>query len=192
MSRQEITRGMKTGKPVKAKLGRTAKKGTLFIKVLFEFMEPATGTIEMLDWTGWLTKPDHSQGKKGALENTLKTLHDVLGFNGNTDCEPMTGLLTDPNALDWNREVSLDVAWETNPENGKSYPKIQWVNPIGGGQFMNCTPEEMKTDLDALGFSAMYLAVKQQSKSNLPPPVSPLQQEQPEQFGFPMEEDLPF
>lgn len=34
--------------------------------------------------------------------------------------------------LDMEGEVSIDVELETNPKDGKVYPRIRWVNPAGG------------------------------------------------------------
>ncbi len=175
MGFKDITAGNKTAKPIAARFIK-AKTGTLGMEVAFKFVE--NGQDERLNWVGWLSS--------GAIENTMKTLVDVLGYNGN-DAVDANGVLVDPKALDYLKEVSLVVELERyQGQDGteKSSPKIKFVNKLGGSQFENCTPEVIKNDLHALGFKAAFLAARQSH-----PQVA--KKQEPVQQTF-TDEDVPF
>ena len=148
MGFREITSGDKKGKAVAARFIKY-KSGTLGLEVAFEFEEPSVGSIERLNWVGWLSS--------NAMEFTMATLVDVLGFNGN-DAVNEKGELSDPKAIDWNREVKLVV--ELEEYEGKSYPKIKFVNRLGGSQFASCEPQVLRVDLQSVGFKAAFLAAQ--------------------------------
>lgn len=165
MSYKEITSGNKTAKALAARFIEAGEKKSLAIEVSFEFEEPSTGTKERLAWQGWLTP--------NAIENTLRTLTEVLEFNGN-ETHDANGVLTDPNVLNFTKEVQLVVGRETNPNNDKEYPKVKFVNNFSGSsKFQGATPDVLKNKLGAIGFKAAYLAAKQKapqtSKTNEPP-----------------------
>ena len=122
------------------------------IEIAFQFDQD--GSQERLNWIGWLSS--------AALDNTMKTLVDVLGYNGNDSIND-DGVLSDPIAFKWDQLVTVVIEHETNPNNGKSYPKIKWVNSIGGSGFAHCNVETIKNDLNAVGFKAAFLAAKQGS-----------------------------
>lgn len=165
MSWKDISPGNKVAK---AKAARFIKSKTdkMGIEIEFSFEEPSTSGYETLRWVGWLSD--------AALQRTMETLVDVLGFTGN-EAYDHEGRLTDPKALDYEREIQLVVEMEEGQDenrqpNGKVYPKIKWVNKLGGSGFAACTPEVIKSGLAASGFKAAFLAAKQ----GLPP-----QQKQP-------------
>lgn len=59
------------------------------------------------------------------FERTMKTLHGVLGWQGDDISELNgTGILCD-------KELWAEVDEETYE--GKTYSKVQWLNPVGGG-----------------------------------------------------------
>ena len=149
MGWQDINPGTKSAKVMIARFIK-AKTGTMGLEVAFEFQEGEN--TERLNWVGWLSA--------GALENTMKTLVDVLGFNGN-DAADASGVLTDPKALAYGSNVSLVVEMEPNQDHTKEYPRIKWVNKLGGSAFEGCAPELIKADLNAIGFRAAFLAAKQ-------------------------------
>jgi hypothetical protein len=157
MSWKNITSGEKVGK---AKRARWVKpKDCLGLEVEFEFTQhtpgelgqPATQTQELRSWVAWFPVGNAKQH-----ERVMETLRGVLGFNGNDQADPTTGVLTDPNAFDWSREVQLVVEMENFQ--GKDYPKIQWVNELCGSQFKAAEPATVKNDLTAIGFKALFLA----------------------------------
>lgn len=174
MGYKDITAGDKVAKPLGARFIKS-KKGTMAIEVSFEFVEPSTGTPERLSYTGWITKD--------ALPYTMETLVNVLKFNGNETTDS-SGVLTDPNAMAYGKEVKIVVALDTNPENGKTYPKIQYVNSLGGSAYQGCEPETIKSSLGALGFKAAYLATRQMNGSGAKTDAAPPK--------FNDEESIPF
>lgn len=186
MGVKDIVAGDKVGKALGARFIK-AKKGTPGIEVVFEFEEPSTGNRERLNWTGWLSER--------AINNTMETLATVLGSNG-SDVVNAEGLFTDPNFLDYKKEVRLVVEMEeARNEDGspkvdektgevQMWPRIKWVNNIGGSMYANVSPDVVKADLATVGFRAAFMAAKQQAKQSGPnvpnhapgasnPPVNP-------------------
>lgn len=165
MGLKNITPGRKTAKPVGARFIKSGKKETPAIEVEFEFEEPSTGERERLTWQGWLTE--------NSEKRTYETLANVIGSNGNIEAMNDDGHFTDPKFVDRNREVSLVVELEeaknedgstkVNEKTGEVqlWPRIKWVNNIGGSMYANVTPEVAKSSLGALGFKAKFLAAKQ-------------------------------
>lgn len=154
MGYKDIRAGDKIAKPLAARFVKS-KKGTQGCEVIFEFEEPSTGAMERLNWVGWLSP--------AALENTMDTLVNVLGFNGN-DAIDDQGNLTDPGALAYQKQVKLVVEIEsyTNDKGeSRSGAKIKWVNALGGSAFQACEPQTIKSELAGLGFRAAFLAAKQ-------------------------------
>lgn len=180
MSFKDITAGTKIGKATAARFIHAGEKQTPAIEVSFEFEEPSTGTRERLAWQGWLTTTGKNGGK-GALEGTMETLVERLGFNGNESFDEKTGVLTDPHVLNWKKEVQLVIEMEVNPNDSKSYPKIKWVNNLGGSMFEGCTPELIKNQLGAMGFKAAFLAAKQKA----PQPREKLYEKKPDEKALP-------
>ena len=161
MAYKDITAGTKTAKPIAARF-ITSKNGNHALEVCFQFEETSTHTQERLYWQGWLSQK--------ALENTMKTLVEVLGFNGN-DSVDSNGVLTDPDALSYGKDVSIVVEMEsytTDDGQTKQAPKIKWVNKLSGSSFSGCNPEIIKNDLNAVGFKAAFLAAKQKAPATSP------------------------
>lgn len=166
MSFKDITPGTKVGRPIGARFIE-AKTGTIGIEVAFEFEE--AGRTERLNWVGWLSPT--TTDKKGALEKTMETLTEVLGFNGNDAVvQDDSGKLADPAALAYGVDVQLVVEMELNPENQKSYPRIRWVNKVVRSALQGLAPEIVKTKLSAVGFKAAYLVAKQAAGASAPRP----------------------
>jgi hypothetical protein len=156
MGYKDVTEGQKTAK---VKSGRfiKSKNGTTALEVAFEFTEPSTDRVEHLPWQGWLSEK--------ALDNTMDTLVNVLGYNGSKIIDS-DGVLTDPNAFAYGREVRLVIEIEdyTNEKGEtKAYPKIKWVNSLGGSNYTGITPESIKNELGSIGFEAAFLAAKKTS-----------------------------
>lgn len=157
MGLKDITAGDKIAHAIGARFIKS-KKGTFGFEVAFEFVEPSTGGPERLSWVGWLSQ--------NAIEKSLETLVEVLGYNGSEVTDP-NGVLTDPNVLNFKKEVKLVVEMEegrdaeTGAPNGKLYPRIKWVNNIGGSMYQGVQVESIKNDLGAVGFKAAFLAARQ-------------------------------
>lgn len=130
-----------------------AKTGKIGVEVRFKFQN-GTDT-EYLNWVGWLSE--------AAIENTMKTLVDVLEFNGDdtfgAGCINTVG------------EVSIVVKNEPSQDDpSKIYPRIQFVNKLGGSAFKGLEPEEVKQQLGAIGFKAAFEFAKKDlgRKPNVP------------------------
>lgn len=175
----QIQDGEKIAKARAARLIE-AKTGTLAIEVAFEFME--NNQVTHLSWQGWLSA--------NAKERTVETLTNVLGYNGGENCDA-------PDFLDFGREVKIVIENEhAKDEQGNLkyrqdgspmvYPKIKWVNSIGGGQFAGIEPQIAKQKLQASGLKAAFLAMKKptQSAGNSVPNMAP--------GGFNANEKIPF
>ena len=147
MSYKDVTAGEKIARPIGARFIKS-KTGTVGIEIAFRFNE---GTLtEQLNWVGWLSA--------AAIENTMDTLTNVLGFNGD-DTTDANGQLTNPHALAYLQDVKIVV--EMEEYEGKSRAKIKWVNRLGGSGFQAISVDTIKADLNAIGFKAAFLAAKQ-------------------------------
>lgn len=154
MGKKDITAGDKIGK-AKAARFINSKSGTPGIEVVFEFEEPTTGTTERLERQFWLSEK--------ARETSMDTLVNTLGFNGSETIDA-AGVFTDPNLFDWRREVSLVIEreeYQTELGETRDYPKIKWVNSIGGSGYASLTPDVVKNQLSNIGFRGLFLAAKQ-------------------------------
>lgn len=151
MSYKDITAGQKKAKPVAARFIES-KGGTTGLEIGFEFIEPSTDTPERLNWVGWLSA--------NAMENTMATLVNVLGYNGNDEVDEH-GVLSDPKALAYDREVILVV--EPEEYDGKTYMRVKWVNSLSGSAFQGVEKTVIKSKLDQMGFRAAFLAAKQKT-----------------------------
>lgn len=107
-----IEDGRHTAKAIEWKLGITGT-GKEQIGVLFQLQDGQT-----LTWYGYFTEQ--------TVERTLESL-EHMGWDGSD--------ITNPKGLDSN-EVSLVVESEASPSDGKMYPRVKWVNKIGGGLAM--------------------------------------------------------
>lgn len=156
-------------------------KDNLGVEIRFEFKNQ-DGGLAQLSWVGWLSER--------AMKNTMRTLVNVLGYNGDDETvnvpesDPSFGMIKNQDCIDRKKEVQLVIENETNPENEKVYPRIKWVNELGGGQFAGASPEVVKNDLNALGFKAAFLAQKAGK-----PSASTVEQAS---FAMPNEQDVPF
>ena len=162
MGLKDITSGDKLAN-IKGGRFIESKGGTPAIEVAFEFTEASSGTLEHMTWAGWLTE--------NALKNTMKTLVDVLGYNG-SDAVDENGVFTDPNVFDFNRQVKLVIELEEqkdddgNPKVNATtgeivmYPKIKWVNSLGGSGYSGMTVEKVKSAIASTGFKAAFLQMK--------------------------------
>lgn len=154
---KNITPGTKIARPYAGRFIKS-EKGTLGLEVAFKFKE---GDLdETLTWVGWLSEK--------AMERTMKTLVEVLGFNGD-DSVDANSVLTNPKALNYAQDVSLVIEMEINPNDQKQYPRIKWVNQLGGSGFKGLAPESIKSELGAVGFKAAFMAARGQL-GNLPEP----------------------
>lgn len=141
MGYQDITEGKKKARATSARFIQS-EKGTMGVEVNFVF------DGETLNWVGWLSEK--------AIERTMQTLVETLDFNGDDEVVPGTSNLK-TTSFNTTKEVELVVELETYE--GKTRPRIKWVNLLGGG-FKGLTPETVRGNLQAIGFKARYLAIK--------------------------------
>ncbi len=168
------------------------KQGFLAVEVAFKFAD-AEGKTQILPWQGFLKS---KAGSTDAMERTVKTLVEVLDFNGEQDVvqvpegDPKEGFLKNQDCINRLKDVQIDIEIETNvnAETGKEYknPRIKWVNNLGGGKFAGLDKETIDNELGSIGFKAMFLSLKQNSGSGAAAPKA--KAPEPEVT----EEDLPF
>ena len=164
---KDVSPGTKVAKAVSARFIKSPKKNTPGIEVAFQFEETNSFTGEIgqarMNWVGWLSE--------GARERTMETLVERLGCNG-VETTDDDGKFNDPNFLDWERQVELVVELEQQEGQDKAYPRIQWVNTLGGSGFGSVEPTVVKQALKDVGFKGLFLS----AKKNLPsaPAANPL------------------
>lgn len=163
MGYKDISAGDKIGKAVKARFIKSGK-GTDAIEVAFEFIEPSTGNKEMLSWQGWLTDK--------AIDNTMETLKNVLGYNGCADTDS-AGVIMGEKSFDYGREVRLVVELEAGQNDAsKLYPKIKWVNTLGGSGYAGVAVD---TSIKSRVAAAFLAAAKKDGGAVPPPPAQNVQ-----------------
>lgn len=149
MSFKDVTAGDKVGQATHARFVE-AKTGAIGLEIAFKFKQGEAE--ERLTWVAWLTP--------AAIQFSMETLKNVLGFNGN-DSADANGALTDPAALAYGQDVRLVVELEPyTDKNGqaKTSPKIKFVNKLGGSNFAGVAPETIKSKLASIGLKAAFLA----------------------------------
>lgn len=163
MGLRDIQAGTKTAKAIAARFIES-KGGKPGIEVAFKFQEGEN--FEQLNWVGWLTEK--------AMEYTMDTLTNVLDSDGN-DAVDGNGVFTSPTFINTKKEVSLVVEMEAgvnadgtekvNEQTGEViyYPRIKWVNNLGGSAYSGCTPDVVKQQLAATGFRAAFLHARKAS-----------------------------
>lgn len=182
-----VEAGYKVATATQSRIIKT-KDGALGFEVTFKFME--NNFEQKLKWVGWLKSKD---GNTGALERTMKTLIEVLEFNGDEQVEDVPeddmryGFLKNQDCINRTKQVQLDVGHEMY--DGKEYARIKWVNNIGGGQFSGCSPEVVKNELTAIGFKAAFMAKKAGMPSQKSDEAKAFESASTPKFS---KEDLPF
>lgn len=83
----------------------------------------------------WLGSFKEGRGRQITIESLL-----VCGLKGNDPLLIAGGL--DSGALDTSNEVQVEVIHEVSTKDGKTYPKVQWVNEIGGNRFRDAVPHK--------------------------------------------------
>ena len=158
-----ISAGNKIAKASGIRIITTEKKSVAF-EVAFDFQEE--GSNQRLYWQGWIKNKD---GGTDAMERTIKTLIEVLDYDGCQDVvnvpegDIRKGMLVNQDCINRKKDVQIVVEHENFVGNdGKNHvkAKIKWVNNIGGGSFAGVTPEIAKNELGAIGFKAMFQAMK--------------------------------
>lgn len=148
MAFKDIVPGKKVARVVAGRFVNS-EKGTLGIEVSFRFKEGESE--ERMQYVGWCSPL--------AIERTMKTLVEVLGYNGDDSVDPVSRYLL-PGSLNQDRDVELVV--EMEEYEGKSRPRIKWINdPAAAGAFEALSQAEVKQQLSAVGFKAEFLKAKQ-------------------------------
>lgn len=191
MALKDITAGTK--QPAKIRAGRfiEAKSGKIALEISFDFKEPSTDLPETLSYQYWLSE--------AALENSMKSLVETLGYNGSWDVDA-DGILTDPKVFDYSREVALVVELEEQKDAEgnikydkegviRTFPRIKYVNKIGGSLYAGLTVGKVKSSLAAIGFKGAFLSAKQ--SAGIPNAAEAVVKKDP-QPTFDTEEEIPF
>ena len=109
-----IANGTYRAKALSGALGESKKKGTPYVLVDFEVLDDGPHKGHRVQFTGYFTD--------ATSERTIDALRNV-------GCTFPADDLTDLSGLG-DREASIVVEAETYE--GKTYPKVKWVNRIGG------------------------------------------------------------
>lgn len=120
-----IPEGKYRAKGREGQLSQSANKGTPCVQVVLEITEEGEHTGERMRWDGWLTD--------NTAQRTLESLRH-LGWETD-DLGDLSGITTN--------EVQIVVEHEWNEEKQKSYPRVKWLNRLGGGAKLN---DEAKLD----------------------------------------------
>lgn len=110
-----IPEGKYKAKGVEGQLSQSEKKGTPCVQVVLEISD-GEHAGERMRWDGWLTD--------GTAQRTLESLRH-LGWESDE--------LTDLRGIATN-EVQIVVEHEWNEEKQKSYPRVKWINRLGGAR----------------------------------------------------------
>lgn len=170
MGFKDITEGKRTAVPIMARFIEPEGK-TPSIEIIFEFEEPSTGKAERIPWNAYFSAD--------ATERSMKTLKDVLSFNGNFDVVAPDGIkvqgtLSDPDVIAFGREVEIDIQLEEY--NGRTRAKVAWVNAIGGNKQVGCAPEQAAGIVERLGLREAFEQLKDmgaptKEETKAPPPA---------------------
>lgn len=131
MGYKDIKAGKYMAKALQGAFGKSKEKNTPQVGVEFAFNTPE-GTRETIWWVGFFTEK--------AKEKALETLA-LIGFNG----DDRFGA----DSFDHNAEVEIVIELETYE--GKSRPRVTWVNEPGGRKFSDLPVTEVKSMLVGAG-----------------------------------------
>jgi len=134
-------------------IGKSGNKQTPFLKVKFRLKDSGLNVY----WDAWLTQ---NTIEKVTNDLTKTGLYQAKTFMDLADGKGGKGLST-------TQEVELSVIleeWTTKDGEIKSTPKVQWVNPIGGGAMKNTLAKaEAVTVLNGLNLDGAILAAQQKN-----------------------------
>lgn len=148
MGFKDITEGEKIAKPIGIRLVENKDGDKHALEVGFEFEEPSTGNPERLYRQFWLSED--------AIGYSMDTLVNVLGFNRDAAEADMEG----KDVLKYDNDVKLVI--ELEEYEGKSRPKIKYVNRLGGSAFAKLDGESTKTVMKDPRIKAAFAAAMQQ------------------------------
>ncbi len=165
-------------------LGRTPNTQTAFVRVQFEITAECEFRGHQIHWDGWLTEK--------TSERTMDSL-EHCGWDGASLSNPQ-GVGT--------KECSIVIEHEQSEKDGKLYPRVKWVNALGGGAKLK---DEVKLDAAALRsidqeFKASLMERRQKngaqaSRPSAAPRTSTRASGRPydDNFGpMPSDDDIPF
>lgn len=162
----EIQAGRTRGKVQDYAFKRT-QAGDPAVVIIFSFVQNEE-TFD-LTWQGSLKDAKEGSNTTSAKEITFKALQ-ACGFDfASRDARKNWDAIAQgavSKVLDLDREVSLTIEHEASPKDGKLYPRIRWVNPLGGGQFQNLmNPAEAVQVFSGMNIYGDIMAFGQKSKA---------------------------
>lgn len=156
MGWNNVSAGDKIAKPVGMRMV-TASTGKEAVEIVFEF-EGDDGGRERLEWQGWTSPP--------AVDFTMKTLKDVLGYDRTKATIGVGGVFVDPNVINFEREVKLVVEiekYKTEAGEEKEKPRIKWINTLGGSKFKGLDPREASSSRGLAALNQACIIEEQKS-----------------------------
>lgn len=197
MGYKDIREGEYVAKPlgmrlIKSQTGKTA------IEVAFNMkfpLEQNKENVEKMYWQGWLSP--------AAIENTMKTLVEVLEFSGDQTLDA-DGIFCAENVITKN-DIKLVIELEARTKDGAQVfdqqnnpiydPKVKWVNRIGGSAYVGVAPQTAQSEFAAVNFKSHFLAAKQKVGQNAnnpaPAPAPAPNQQQQQQQAAPLPNHAP-
>lgn len=113
-----IAVGKHKARAVEGALVEVGDKQTPAVSVIFEIID-GDSAGDRIKWDGWLTE-----------KTTDRTMESLRYCGWSTD------MLDDLRGISDN-EVQLVIEPEVNERDGKTYPRVKWVNRLGGGASIN-------------------------------------------------------
>ena len=160
--------GTYIAKAIGGSFGNSSQKGTPGVAITFQVKD----STDRVTWIGWMSEK--------TIERTMDTVA-MLGFREDLDVKDNK---FGPEHLA-DKEVEIVVEMEPSQKDPmKSYPKVAWVNELGGAKFGglsstgNAVPKNLK---------AMLAAARARTGQKAPTSTAPMMQESITADG-----DLPF
>ncbi len=157
-------------------LAEVGANATLALQIMFE-IEDGEYKNETIRWDGWLTT-------EKAMLRTFESMRNC-GWQG-TPSE--LNSFRDPGApLNGIGDLAVQLAIEMDPYNGsdekhfgKSFPKVAWVNRVGGGRVIDAT--KATSEGNALRFAERLNGLVERERQKNPNYGKPLTLEDPASF----------
>ena len=132
-------------KPDNGWLMRSKDKGTPYVQVGLRVVDDVEENDKVAFWAGWLSDK--------AIENTIQTLVDCFGFNGD-----LNGLHSGAQSFDG---MACEFTAEFEEYNGKTRLKVKWLNAAGRSRSAPAlADDDAKAILAAVGKKAKAIAVE--------------------------------
>ena len=130
---------------------RATNKGDPMVSICFAAKD-AEGAVHNVYWNGTFGP--------NAKDFTIEALL-ICGLKGNDLA--ILGKGPAGGGLDMLKELQVSIEYEENPQDGKMYPRVRWINEAGGARFKNALPEvEAVSKMRGLNLAGDVAALRNQ------------------------------